>query len=203
MKLTQKIVFKRFLFSLVILLFIRIGTFLPVPDIHHREIAHYLQSHPTTKNFLSTFSASDLFVVGVFSLNIFPYVNATILVQLLTAISPKLAALQKDGDFAGRRAVNQLTRQITLGLAILQSSGISLYLKQILFNWNFALAINIVIWLTTGAMIVLWLSEMPVELREVEAGFRILVVTADAGRFDKRLDFVRLGRLNPRQQRAD
>lgn len=163
MKLTQKIVFKRFLFSLVILLFIRIGTFLPVPDIHHREIAHYLQSHPTTKNFLSTFSASDLFVVGVFSLNIFPYVNATILVQLLTAISPKLAALQKDGDFAGRRAVNQLTRQITLGLAILQSSGISLYLKQILFNWNFALAINIVIWLTTGAMIVLWLSEMITE----------------------------------------
>lgn len=139
------------------------GTLLPVPEIDHWELAAYIKSHSTIKNFLSTFSASKVFVVGVFSLNIFPYVNATIIIQLLTAISPKLAALQKDGDFAGQRAVNQLTRQITLGLAILQSSGISIYLNQILFNWNFTFAINTVICLTTGAMIVLWLSEMITE----------------------------------------
>ena len=74
--------------------------------------------------------------------------------------SPKLAQLQKEGDFEGRRLISRLTRAITLGWAIIQSIGITFYLRQILFDWNFFLAANIVLWLTTGAMIVLWLSEL-------------------------------------------
>jgi preprotein translocase subunit SecY len=93
-------------------------------------------------------------------LNIFPYINASILVQLILGFSPKLAKLQKEGDFAGRRSINRLTRFITLGWAIIQSVGVSLYLRQILFDWNYTLAFEITIWLTTGAMIVLWLSEI-------------------------------------------
>ena len=71
-----------------------------------------------------------------------------------------MAKLQKEGDFEGRRKISRLTRFITLIWAIIQSVGVTLYLKQILFDWNYLLAFQIVIWLTTGAMIVLWLSEL-------------------------------------------
>ena len=176
MKLTRKIVLNRLLFSVGILLLIRVGTFLPVPGVNHNDILFYIQRHSTTKNLLSTFSASDIFVVGLFSLNIFPYINATILVQLLVAFSPKLANLQKEGDFASRRAINKLTRRIALGLAIVQSASVSLYLKQVLFDWNYGLALEIIIWMTAGAMIVLWLSEIITE-RGLGNGASLLIYT--------------------------
>ena len=156
----RDVLLNRLLVSLGILLFIRVGTFLPVPGINHSELAFYIQKHSMTKSLISTFSGDNTFVIGLFTLNIFPYINATILVQLLTGFSPKLAKLQKEGDFEGRRSISRLTRFITLIWAIIQAVGITLYLKQILFDWNILLAIDIVFWLVTGAMIVLWLSEL-------------------------------------------
>jgi len=156
----KNILFTRLLFTLGILLLIRIGTFLPIPGINQSDLAFYIQRHSVAKNLLSTFSGDNAFVVGLFTLNIFPYINATIFIQLLLGFSPKLAKLQKDGDFEGRRKISRLTRLITLIWAIIQSFGISSYLRQILFDWNYTLAIEIVLWLTTGAMIVLWLSEL-------------------------------------------
>jgi preprotein translocase subunit SecY len=146
--------------TLGVLLFIRVGTFLPVPGINHSDLAFYLQSHSVTRNLVSTFSGDDTFVIGLFTLNIFPYINASILVQLILGFSPQLSKLQKEGDLEGRRSINRLTRFITLLWAIIQSGGVAFYLKQVLFDWNYGLAFEIVIWLTTGAMIVLWLSEL-------------------------------------------
>jgi preprotein translocase subunit SecY len=100
--------------SLGVLLFIRIGTFLPVPGINHSDLAFYLQSHSVTRSLVSTFSGDDTFVIGLFTLNIFPYINASILVQLILGFSPKLSKLQKEGDLEGRRSINRLTRFITL-----------------------------------------------------------------------------------------
>ena len=163
MKINQEIkaiILKRLLISLGILLLIRIGTFLPVPGINHTDLAFYLQRHSVTKSLVSTFSGDDTFVIGLFTLNIFPYINASILIQLILGFSPKLSKLQKDGDLEGRRSINRLTRFITLGWAIVQSLSLAFYLKQVLFDWNYLLAIEIVLWLTTGAMIVLWLSEL-------------------------------------------
>lgn len=156
----RDVLLNRLLFSLGILLLIRVGTFLPVPGVNHSELAFYIQRHSVTKSLVSTFSGDNTFVIGLFTLNIFPYINATILVQLLLGFSPKLAKLQKEGDFEGRRSISRLTRFITLIWAIIQSVGVTLYLKQILFDWNYILALEIVIWLTAGAMIVLWLSEL-------------------------------------------
>ena len=156
----QNIIIKRLLITTGILLLIRIGTFLPVPGINLNDLEFYLQSHSVTRNLVSTFSGDDTFVIGLFTLNIFPYINASILVQLILGFSPKLAKLQKEGDLEGRRSINRLTRAITLMWAIIQSVSLTLYLKQILFNWNLSLAFEIVVWLTTGAMIVLWLSEL-------------------------------------------
>lgn len=163
MKITKEIrdvLINRLLFSLGVLLLIRIGTFLPVPGINHSDLTFYIQRHSVAKNLISTFSGGNTFVIGLFTLNIFPYINATIFVQLLLGFSPKLSKLQKEGDFEGRRSISRLTRFITLIWAIIQSVGITFYLKQVLFDWNYLLASEIVLWLTAGAMIVLWLSEL-------------------------------------------
>ena len=163
MKINQEIrtiLLNRFFVTFGIILFIRLGTFLPVPGVNHSDLAFYIQTHSVTKNLISTFSGDNTFVIGLFTLNIFPYINASILIQLILGFSPKLAKLQKEGDLAGRRSINRLTRFITLIWAIIQSVGLTLYLRQILFDWNYTLAFEIVVWLTTGAMIVLWLSEI-------------------------------------------
>lgn len=163
MKKTDDILLKRLLLSIGILLFIRMGTFLPIPGINHGHLAFYIQQHPITKNLVSTFSGNDTFVIGLFTLNIFPYINASIMVQLITGLIPSISKLQKEGGGEGRRAITRLTRLITLGWALIQSSSIAFYLKRALFDWSPLLALEIILWLTTGAMIVLWLSELITE----------------------------------------
>ena len=163
MKKTDDILLKRLLLSVGILLFIRMGTFLPIPGINHGHLAFYIQQHPITKNLVSTFSGNDTFVIGLFTLNIFPYINASIMVQLITALIPSISKLQKEGGGEGRRAITRLTRLITFVFALIQSSSIAFYLKRALFDWSPPLAFEIVLWLTTGAMIVLWLSELITE----------------------------------------
>ena len=147
MKITKEIrnvLLNRLLFSLGILLLIRAGTFLPVPGINQSDLAFYIQRHSITKNLISTFSGDNTFVIGLFTLNIFPYINATIFIQLLLGFSPQLAKLQKEGDFESQRRINRLTRGITLIWAIIQSIGIIFYLRQVLFDWNYILALKLV-----------------------------------------------------------
>ena len=110
----QTILLNRFLVTFGIILFIRLGTFLPVPGVNHSDLAFYIQTHSVAKSLISTFSGDNTFVIGLFTLNIFPYINASILIQLILGFSPKLAKLQKEGDLEGRRSINRLTRLITL-----------------------------------------------------------------------------------------
>jgi preprotein translocase subunit SecY len=152
--------FKRFLITIGIILFIRLGTFFPVPGIDQRELASYIESHPNTQSIVSTFCGDKALIIGLFSLNIFPYINASIIVQILLGLYPEFSKLQKEGDLEGRRLINRLTRFITLISALGQSFAASNYLNKILFDWDFYLTINTVIWLTTGAMIIVWLSEL-------------------------------------------
>lgn len=159
----NNILLQRFLLSLAILIFIRFGTLLPIPGVNHLHLNFFIQRHIFTKTLLSTFSSSNVLVVGIFTLNIFPYINASILMQLLVNLSPVLAKEQKEGSSQGKRFISLITRFITLGWAFIQSLSIAFYLKRALFDWNLILATEIVIWLTTGAMIVLWLSEIITE----------------------------------------
>ena len=158
-----KLLLPRVFITSIILLFIRSGTFLPIPGINHSDLEFALQQNLVTKNLIRTFLGNNVFIIGLFTLNIFPAINATIILQFLVGFSPKLSKLQKEGDFQGRREISRLTRNITVILATIQSIGITLYLRPILFNWNILLASEIVIWLTAGAMIVLWLSEVITE----------------------------------------
>ena len=158
-EITDKL-FKRFVITIGIILFLRLGTFLPVPQIDLVELAYYIESHPTTQSIISTFCGDKTLIIGLFSLNIFPYINASIIVQILVGLYPEFSKLQKEGDLEGKRKINRLTRFITLISAIGQSLAAANYLKQISFDWNPILTLNIVLWLTTGAMIILWLSEI-------------------------------------------
>jgi preprotein translocase subunit SecY len=158
--ISLRIILQRLLISLGVILFIRVGSFLPIPGINHTDLALYIQNNPFARNIVSTFSGKDTFVIGLFTLNIFPYINASIFIQLIIAFSPALSKLQKEGDLNARRSLNRLTRFVTLVWAIIQSVGLGIYLRPILFNWNTQLLFEIVVWLTTGAMIVLWLSEL-------------------------------------------
>jgi len=153
----------RLLLSLGILLFIRMGTFLPVPGIDHGHLEFYIERHFRLRTLVSTFAGDNTVVVGLFTLNIFPYINASIIMQLLVSLLPGLSKLQKEGGAEARRSINSLTRLLTLGWSLIQSTSVAFYLKRALFEWNLVLAFEIVVWLTTGAMIVLWLSEIITE----------------------------------------
>lgn len=159
----KNLLLKRLFLTLGLLIFIRIGTFIPVPGINHGHLTFYIQRHSITKSLVSTFSGNDVFVIGLFTLNIFPYINASILMQLLVSLIPGLAKLQKESGSEGRRTITRITRMISLGWALIQSISLAFYLKRALFNWNIFLAGEIILWLTTGSIIVLWLSELITE----------------------------------------
>ena len=161
--ITYRIILQRLLITLITILIIRVGSFLPIPGINHTDLALSLQKTQFAKNIVTTLSGKDTFVIGLFTLNILPYINASIFLQLLIAFSPSLSKLQKEGDLSSRRYLSRLTRVITLIWALIQSAGIGLYLRELLFDWNIQLFIEIIISLTTGAMIVLWLSELVTE----------------------------------------
>lgn len=160
---TSRIILQRLVITLLTILIIRVGSFLPIPGINHVDLALSLQKTQFAQNIVNTFSGKDTFVIGLFTLNILPYINASIFLQLLTAFSPSLSKLQKEGDLSSRRYLSRLTRIITLIWALIQSTGIGIYLREFLFDWNIQLLLGIIISLTTGAMIVLWLSELVTE----------------------------------------
>nr|YP_010537623.1 SecY-type transporter protein [Tenuicylindrus belgicus]UYC31540.1 SecY-type transporter protein [Tenuicylindrus belgicus] len=158
----SNVLLKRILVTFGLLAFVRMGTFLPVPGIEQSYITFYLQNSPIAR-FVNTFSNDNFFVLGLFTLNIFPYINASILMQVLISTVPSLRKLQKEEGSFGRRRLNQIIRFICLGWSIIQSTSIAFFLKNILFDWNLQLAFEIVVCLTTGAMIVLWISELITE----------------------------------------
>lgn len=147
---------KKIIFTIFIILIIRIGTFIPIPNVDQRYLVNVLNLTPSLKPF---FNGENL-VLSVFSLGILPNINASILIQLLTNAIPLLEKLQKEEGESGRRQIKQYTRVLTLILAIFESLSISFSLRPILFNWNLDICFQIVLALTTGSMIVLWLSDL-------------------------------------------
>ena len=150
---------KKLLFTAGIVSFIRLGNFIPIPDIDQRYLVNILNQNSTLKNFFN----SDNLVLSVFSLGILPNINASIMMQLLISAIPTLEKLQKEEGETGRRQIKQYTRILTLLFAIVESSSIAIGLKPILFNWTTWLGLKIVISLVVGSMVVLWLSDLITE----------------------------------------
>lgn len=99
-------------------------------------------------------------VIGMFGLGILPYLNASIIMQLLTVINPKLSKMQKEGGSLGRKTIGFYTRLLCLTWAFIQGLSIAFSLKGYLFDWNSNTPWEISLYLTTGSMIVLWISEL-------------------------------------------
>ena len=175
-KSITRIIIKRFLITIAIILFIRIGSFIPIPGVNLIDLALFVEKDSATTNLASLFSGKGTFKIGLFTLSIVPYINASIITQILVKSSPFLSEIQKEGDLYSKRYINRLTRFIALIVALFQSISLGLYLRPIIFDWNIGLLLEIVISLTTGSMIVLWLSEVITEYG-LGNGPSILVLT--------------------------
>jgi preprotein translocase subunit SecY len=154
----------RIFLTLGLLLLIRIGIYIPVPDIDRGEFAASLANNPAA-NILDIFSGGGISAVGIFALGILPYINSSIIMQLLTSAIPSLEKLQKEEGEQGRRQISQYTRYLTLALSIIQSASISsLWLSRYTTSPNlmgFIIATTIA--LTAGSMFILWLGELITE----------------------------------------
>ena len=168
----------RLLVTVGLLILVRLGVFLPVPGINRDRFNDYIQNNPSGQliGFLDIFSGGGLSALGIFALGILPYINASIIMQLLTAAIPSLEDLQKNEGEAGRRKISQITRYVALGWAIVQSIGLSLWLNGlgVSFSPGPIFIGETVLALTAGSMFVMWVSELITE-RGVGNGASLLI----------------------------
>lgn len=151
----------RILFTLGILLLYRLGTFIPVPGLNPSAYAEFFQSQSGgILGSMNMFSGGAVERMGIFALNVMPYITASIIVQMMTATSPTLKELKKEGE-SGRKQINQYTRYLTLGFGLVQSIGISFGLQGFAIEgipgWFFLL--TSVVTLTGGTMLLMWMGE--------------------------------------------
>ena len=152
----------KLIITFIILIIARLGIFIPVPGIDHDTFYASIGDNALV-NFLNVFSGGGLSTIGMFALGIVPYINASIIIQLFIKILPELENIQKEEGGAGRRKINQITRYLTLIWSLAQSIAIALWLKPYVFTWNLNFIIDCIITLSTGSMIIMWLSELITE----------------------------------------
>jgi preprotein translocase subunit SecY len=130
--------------------------------VDHDAFYQSISNNPIV-SFLNIFSGGGFASIGVFALGIVPYINASILIQLGTTSIPSLEKLQKEEGEAGRQKISQITRYIALAWAIIQSVGVSFWVRPYVFNWDIQFVIEMTLALTTGSMLVMWISEQITE----------------------------------------
>lgn len=164
----------KFLFFAILVY--RIGAHIPVPGIDPVQLQNlFKQQQDTILSLFNMFSGGALERMSILALGIMPYISASIIMQLLSAVSPQLEQLKKEGE-AGRRKISQYTRYGTLGLATLQSLGMAMALQtqgvtlSVGFSWLFPAVVT----LTTGTMFLMWLGEQVTE-RGIGNGISMII----------------------------
>ena len=152
----------RVILTFLLIILSRFGTFIPVPGVDHDAFYQSISNNPIV-SFLNIFSGGGFASIGVFALGIVPYINASILIQLGTTSIPSLEKLQKEEGEAGRQKISQITRYIALGWAIIQSIGVSFWVRPYVFTWDIQFVIEMTLALTTGSMLIMWISEQITE----------------------------------------
>jgi preprotein translocase subunit SecY len=159
---------QRLLFVIGALIVYRIGTFIPVPGVDPAALAAlFEQQQGTILDMFNMFSGGALSRASLFALGIMPYISASIIVQLMTAVIPKLEQLKKEGE-AGRRKITQYTRYGTLALATFQAVGISIALQGqfgegLVVTTGPGFVFTATVSLVTGTMFLMWLGEQITE----------------------------------------
>ncbi len=151
----------RILFTLGLLIVYRLGTFIPVPGIEGQALREFMEGAAAgIGGILSMFTGGALGRMGIFALGIMPYISASIIVQLLASMVPKLEQLKKEGE-QGRKKINQYTRYGTVLLATLQAYGLarSLEAGELVTDPGLFFQMSCVITLVGGTMFLMWLGE--------------------------------------------
>jgi preprotein translocase subunit SecY len=181
----------RLLVTIGLLILVRLGIYLPVPGIIRSRFQVLIQGN-SVFSFLDIFSGGGFSAVGIFALGILPFINASIIIQLLTSALPSLERLQKEEGEAGRRKIAQISRVVALGWAIFQSTLFAVYVNnstvaanaigappspvplQVAATPGIPFIIEMALALTAGSMFVMWVSELITE-RGVGNGASLLI----------------------------
>ncbi len=172
---------KRILFTLGALLVYRFGTFIPLPGIDPVAFAEtFNQVSGGILGLFNAFAGGAVERMAIFALNIMPYISASIIMQLMTSVNPKLEALKKDGE-QGRKQINQYTRYLTVLLASFQAYGIAVGLQgtvaasgPVVSNPGWFFVMSTVITLVGGTMFLMWLGEQ-ITQRGVGNGISLII----------------------------
>ncbi|QFR32152.1 preprotein translocase subunit SecY [Ancylobacter sp. TS-1] len=168
---------KRIWFTLGALLVYRLGTYIPMPGINPDALADVFRTaQQGIIGLFNMFSGGAVSRMAIFALNIMPYISASIIIQLLTTVSPTLEALKKEGE-AGRKQINQYTRYLTVVLAVFQSYGIAVGLEgsgAVVADPGWFFRISTVITLTGGTMFLMWLGEQ-ITSRGIGNGISLII----------------------------
>lgn len=166
----------RLLFVLLAILVYRIGAHIPVPGINPERLAQlFSQNEGTILSLFNMFSGGALERMSVLALGIMPYISASIIMQLMTVVTPQLEQLKKEGE-GGRRKISQYTRYGTVFLALVQGMGMTVGLANqgVSFSSDFGFYFVAVTTFVTGAVFMMWLGEQVTE-RGIGNGISILI----------------------------
>lgn len=152
----------RLLITIGLILLVRLGVRIPVPGIDRASFAQAVQDSPIS-GFLNFLSGGGLSAVGIFALGILPFINASIIMQLLTAGLPYLENLQKNEGEAGRRKISQITRYVALASAVFNGFGLAVFVQPYAYNPGPVFLLETVIALSAGSMFVIWIAELITE----------------------------------------
>ncbi|QYK42531.1 MAG: preprotein translocase subunit SecY [Paracoccaceae bacterium] len=167
---------QRIFFTIGLLIVYRIGTFIPVPGIDGTALRDFMQDLTTgIGGMLNMFTGGAISRMGIFALGIMPYISASIIVQLLSAMVPRFEQLKKEGE-QGRKKLNQYTRYGTVFLATFQAYGIAVSLQsgQLVTNPGWFFIASCVITLVGGTMFLMWLGEQ-ITARGIGNGISLII----------------------------
>ncbi len=172
---------RKILFTLTMIGLYRVGAHVPVPGVNVSAIADQVQN-TAALGLLNLFSGGALERFAVFSLGIMPYITSSIIMQLLQGVIPKLEAWSKEGE-SGQRKITQITRYMTLGIALLQSLGYLSIFKQTLgMQLTFVYGVTIIITLIAGTALIMWMGEL-ITQRGIGNGMSLLIFASIVARF--------------------
>lgn len=193
--------FNRLLFLLGALVVYRFGSHVPIPGMDPESLSKFFQTNENTiLGLFNMFSGGALERMSVMALGIMPYISASIIVQMMTAVIPSLDALKKEGQ-AGQRQINKYTRQLTLALALVQSIGMctGLISQNLTLTSGLGFYIPAVTSLVAGSMFLMWLGEQITE-RGIGNGISMLILAGIVATFPQvvtqSINSVQQGQMN-------
>ena len=168
--------FTRLRFVLLAIIVYRIGTHIPLPGIDPAQLAAlFSQNQGTILGLANMFSGGALERMSILALGIMPYISASIIMQLMSAVTPQLEQLKKEGE-AGRRKISQYTRYLTVVLALIQAIGMTVGMAKQGMTYDASLLFYVIAItsLVTGAVFMMWLGEQITE-KGVGNGISMLI----------------------------